>query len=71
MTLIRRTNPLGELISLRRAMDRKLAEPFVRSRQTALSGDDELTLEVHQTADALHVDADSAAKPETSTERSA
>ncbi len=71
MTLIRRTNPLGELISLRHAMDRKLAERFVRSRQTALSVDDELTLEAQQTADALLVDADSAADPEASPEQSA
>jgi len=71
MTLIRRTNPLGELISLRQAMDRKLAEPFARSRQTALSDDHELTLEVRQTAAALLGDANSAANPETRPEQSA
>lgn len=35
MTLIRRTNPLGELISLRRTMDRQHGDHFDRARVTA------------------------------------
>ena len=30
MTIIRRTNPLGELMSLRQAMDRLFEDSFVR-----------------------------------------
>ena len=39
MTLIRRTNPLGELISLRRTMDRQHGDHFDRARVTAPSDD--------------------------------
>lgn len=39
MTLIRRTNPLGELISLRRTMDRQHGDHFDRARVAASSVD--------------------------------
>ena len=32
MTLVRRTSPLGELVSLRQAMDRLFEDSFVRPR---------------------------------------
>ncbi|HSH22103.1 MAG TPA: Hsp20/alpha crystallin family protein [Candidatus Caenarcaniphilales bacterium] len=56
MTLIRRTNPLGELLSLRQAMDRLFEDSFVRTR----GGTGEeivLPLDVYTTADALVVEA--------------
>jgi len=39
MTLIRRTNPLGELISLRRTMDRQHGHHFDRARVIEPSDD--------------------------------
>ena len=39
MTLIRRTNPLGELISLRLTMDRQHGDHFDRARVAAPSDD--------------------------------
>ena len=39
MTLIRRTNPLGELISLRRTMDRQHGDHLDRARVTAPGND--------------------------------
>ena len=70
MTLIRRTNPLGELISLRQAMDRTPGDRLVRSRETARSADDQPTLDIRQIADALLVDP-AAANRDTSREQSA
>lgn len=59
MTLVRRTSPLGELVSLRQAMDRLFEDSFVRPRGTwgfptegAL-----LPLDVTNTGDALVVEA--------------
>lgn len=57
MTLIRRTNPLGELISLRQAMDRLFEDSFVRPRD-ALSGEEQpLALDIKTTPEALVVEA--------------
>jgi HSP20 family protein len=38
MTLVRRTSPLGELVSLRQAMDRLFEDSFVRPRTWAFGG---------------------------------
>jgi HSP20 family protein len=38
MTLVRRTSPLGELVSLRQAMDRLFEDSFVRPRSWAVGG---------------------------------
>jgi len=58
MTIIRRTNPLGELVSLRQAMDRLFEDSFVRPR-TAIGGADEhsLALDIRTTGDELVVEA--------------
>jgi len=57
MTLIRRTNPLGELVSLRQAMDRLFDDSFVRSRLGPASEDNQLALDIRQTSDAIVVEA--------------
>ena len=56
MTLIRRTNPLGELISLRQAMDRLFEDSFVRPRSGG-SEEQPLALDVKTTGDELVVEA--------------
>jgi HSP20 family protein len=60
MTLVRRTSPLGELVSLRQAMDRLFEDSFVRPRGTwgfsAETGAG-LPLDVTNTPDALVVEA--------------
>jgi len=58
MTLIRRTSPFGELLSLRQAMDRLFEDSFVRPRDwgtTAEGGS--LPLDIYATKDALVVKA--------------
>jgi HSP20 family protein len=59
MTLIRRSNPFGELMSLRQAMDRLFEDSFVSPRPGANGTDDHqpLALDVYTTADALVVEA--------------
>ena len=57
MTIIRRTNPLGELVSLRQAMDRLFDDSFVRSRLGPASEDNQLALDIRQTSDAIVVEA--------------
>ena len=59
MTMIRRTNPLGELVSLRQAMDRLFEDSFVRPRGGSAVGRGEqpLALDVRATADAVVVEA--------------
>ena len=60
MTLVRRTSPLGELVSLRQAMDRLFEDSFVRPRGAwGFAGDmgSTLPLDVTNTADALVVEA--------------
>ena len=59
MTLVRRTSPFGELVTLRHTMDRLFDETFTRPRawglaSGALSG---LPLDVRSAADALVVEA--------------
>jgi HSP20 family protein len=56
MTLIRRTNPFGELISLRSAMDRLFEDSFVRSRN-GITDEHPLALDVRTTEDAYEIDA--------------
>jgi HSP20 family protein len=57
MTLIRRTNPLGELISLRQAMDRLFEDSFVRPRSGYAGDEHQLALDIRSTADSLVVEA--------------
>jgi len=59
MTIVRRPSPLGELVSLRQAMDRLFEDSFVRPRPWTLSGDATTTLplDITNTSDALLVDA--------------
>ena len=59
MTLVRRTSPLGELVSLRQAMDRLFEDSFVRPRGVGFATEfgANLPLDVTNTADALLVEA--------------
>jgi HSP20 family protein len=59
MTIVRRTSPLGELVSLRQAMDRLFEDSFVRSRPWGAGGDAATTLplDITTSPDALIVDA--------------
>jgi HSP20 family protein len=56
MTLVRRTNPFGELISLRSAMDRLFEDSFVRPGNGA-SGEKGLALDMYSTPDSFVVEA--------------
>lgn len=56
MTLIRRTNPFGELISLRSAMDRLFEDSWVRSHN-GTADEHPLALDVRTTEDAYEIDA--------------
>jgi HSP20 family protein len=57
MTLIRRTNPLGELMSLRQAMDRLFEDSFVRPGTQLSSGENQLALDIRTASDAIVVEA--------------
>jgi HSP20 family protein len=59
MTIVRRPSPLGELVSLRQAMDRLFEDSFVRSRPWGIGGDmaSALPLDITSSNDALIVDA--------------
>ena len=59
MTLVRRTSPLGELVTLRHAMDRLFEDSFVRPRAFGFTADSSasLPLDVTNSADALVVEA--------------
>lgn len=59
MTIVRRPSPLGELVSLRQAMDRLFEDSFVRSRPWGLNGDAAaaLPLDITSSPDALIVEA--------------
>jgi HSP20 family protein len=59
MTLVRRSSPLGELVSLRQAMDRLFEESFVRPRGWGFAGSDSLglPLDVTNGKDELVVEA--------------
>lgn len=56
MTLIRRTNPFGELISLRAAMDRLFEDSWVRPHNGAVD-EHPLALDVRTTDDAYEIEA--------------
>jgi HSP20 family protein len=59
MTIVRRPSPLGELVSLRQAMDRLFEDSFVRSRPWGLNGEagGALPLDITSSAEALIVEA--------------
>ena len=58
MTIVRRPSPLGELVSLRQAMDRLFEDSFVRPRTFgSAEGPLALPLDITSSADALFVDA--------------
>lgn len=59
MTLVRRTSPLGELVSLRQAMDRLFEDSFVRPRGWAFGNVEGYSFPVDVTngADSLMVEA--------------
>jgi len=59
MTIVRRPSPLGELVSLRQAMDRLFEDSFVRSRPWGLNGEGTtaLALDITNSGDALVVEA--------------
>jgi HSP20 family protein len=57
MTLIRRTNPFGELVSLRQAMDRLFEDSFVRPGPAYRTGEHQLALDIYSNGDALVVEA--------------
>ena len=59
MTLVRRTSPLGELVSLRQAMDHLFEDSFVRPRTWGLGSDASasLPLDITTSPDAIVVEA--------------
>ena len=59
MTLVRRTSPIGELVSLRQAMDRLFEDSFVRPRGWGVAGPEAfgLPLDVTNGKDELVVEA--------------
>src|SRR4051812_31464615 len=59
MTLMRRNNPFGELLSLRQAMDRLFEDSWVRPSSWLGAGDGEqaMAIDVRTTEDALVVEA--------------
>lgn len=58
MTIVRRSSPFGELMSLRQAMDRLFEDSFVRpGRWTGPSSESFLPVDVRATTDALVVEA--------------
>jgi HSP20 family protein len=56
MTLIRRTSPFGEMLSLRQAMDRLFEDSFIRPGALG-DGTSPLALDVYSTDDAIVVEA--------------
>jgi HSP20 family protein len=57
MTLVRRTSPLGELVSLRQAMDRLFEDSFVRPRFGGPGEGATMPLDITSSADSLQIDA--------------
>lgn len=59
MTIVRRSSPFGELVSLRQAMDRLFEDSFVRPRMWAGQAleSSSLALDAHMNADELFVQA--------------
>jgi HSP20 family protein len=57
MSLIRRTSPFGDMLSLRQAMDHLFEDSFVRPRSFWLGDSSVLPLDIHSTPEALVVEA--------------
>ena len=57
MTMIRRSNPFGELLSLRQAMDRLFEESFVRPTSMLGDGEHGLAVDVRTRPEALVIEA--------------
>jgi HSP20 family protein len=57
MSIIRRSSPFGELLSLRQAMDRLFEESFIRPRGLLPDEGFAMPLDVYSTPDALVVEA--------------
>ncbi len=57
MSIIRRSSPFGELLSLRQAMDRLFEESFIRPRSLIPDEGFAMPLDVYATPDALVVEA--------------
>lgn len=57
MSMVRRTSPFGELLSLRQAMDRLFEDSYVRPRSWSTSDGNVLALDVFATPDAIVVEA--------------
>ena len=57
MSLIRRTSPFGDMLSLRQAMDRLFEDPFGRPRSFWFGDSPTLPLDIHATPEALVVEA--------------
>ena len=60
MTIVRRSSPFGELLSLRSAMDRLFEDSFVRPRSawtSAIDGGPSLPMDISTTSDDLVVEA--------------
>src|SRR5690606_9306251 len=53
MTIVRRGSPLGELVSLRQAMDRLFEDSVVKPRTWGVTGEQALPLDVTSTSDEL------------------
>jgi HSP20 family protein len=56
MTIVRRTNPFGEMLSLRQAMDRLFEDSFVR-RDSVADGNHQLPLDIRASGDEVVVEA--------------
>jgi HSP20 family protein len=57
MSLIRRTSPFGDVLSLRQAMDHLFEESFIRPRNLVAFGDQIVPIDVYATPDHLVVEA--------------
>ena len=57
MSLIRRTSPFGDMLSLRQAMDHLFEDSVVRPRSFWFGDSTALPLDIHSTPDALVVEA--------------
>lgn len=55
--MIRHTSPFGELLQLRRAMERMFDDPFFRQAGTTRSTGRRLPLDVYETPDAIVIEA--------------
>src|SRR3954452_9103109 len=57
MTVVRRSNPFGELVSLRQAMDRLFEDSFVRPRAGIAGEEHQLALNIRTTGEELVIEA--------------